>query len=282
MRRTLVPLSLLVVATAMCALLSSRPAIAASGPAIAAPHILCPLPDPQAGPQVVACCPVPLNAPDASRPSIQPICCQPTACCLSASCCPTVPCGSGSLTITASPNPSTAGRTVMISGQLTGSSASGVQVTLWRERAGQSAFHVLATTRTVSAGHYALTLGRGKVMADQAWYVTANGLHSATIRQQVRALVGLSSSSRSATVGGGAVALHGHVTPSHAGERVLVEQSRGGGWRVIARARLDKTSSYTVSDRFAQTGPVRLRVVLPADARNTTSVSPTLTVMVKP
>jgi hypothetical protein len=118
-------------------------------------------------------------------------------------------------------------------------------------------------------------------MADQAWYVTANGLHSATLRQRVRALVALSASSPSARVGT-ALALHGHVTPSHAGNTVLVEQTRGGGWRVIARPRLDKSSSYTVSHRFAQQGRVRLRVVLPADARNTTSVSPTLTVTVKP
>jgi hypothetical protein len=63
------------------------------------------------------------------------------------------------------------------------------------------------------------------------------------------------------------------VTPSHAGERVLIEMSRGGAWHVIARARLSRGSSYVVSHHFARSGAARFRVVLKGDRRNRRSVS---------
>ena len=168
----------------------------------------------------------------------------------------------------------------MISGGLTSNPVSGAQVVLWRELAGQSSFHQFAQTTTDSAGQYTFTMKRGSVNADQQWYVTANGLTSSTLEQTVNALVGLAAAPHTATAGQ-PVALTGHVTPSHAGQVVLIEQSRGGSWAVIARPRLSRSSGYTLSHKFSRAGAVKLRAVLPADARNNRSNSPTLTVTVK-
>jgi hypothetical protein len=171
---------------------------------------------------------------------------------------------------------------VVITGGFTTNPQSGVPAVLWRELAGQSSFHQMSQTTTDSSGHYTFTLGRGKVMADQAWYVTAGGLRTSTLQQKVNAVVGLASSARS-TVVGHVIRLSGRVTPSHAGEVVLVEARRGGGsWQVIARPHLDHASSYATSGHFAQPGPVQVKAVLPADKRNPRSTSPTVTLTVKP
>lgn len=168
----------------------------------------------------------------------------------------------------------------MISGGLTSNPVSGAQVVLWRELAGQSSFHQLAQTTTDSAGQYTFTMRRGSVNADQRWYVTANGLTSPTLQQEVNALVGLAAASHTAKAGQ-PVALTGHVAPSHAGAIVLIQQSRGGSWVVIARPRLSHSSGFTLSHKFSHAGAVKLRAVLPADARNNRSNSPTLIVTVK-
>jgi len=273
MRRPIVLLSLLLVA-AFSALVMAGPA----GAAHLSPRVLCP--------QANTCCPTPPASQDA-RAHVTPVCCQQTTaccpsgtCCSAATCCTATACPSGSLTISASPNPSTAPGKVTVSGVLTTSPAAGVTVALWREQAGQSSFHQLTMTTTDSSGHYTFTLKRGTVMADQAWYATAGSLRSATIDQQVRALVGLASSSHT-PVAGSTIALHGIVSPSHAGAVVLIEQRRGSTWRVIARPRLSKGSGYSISHRFARAGKTELRAVLARSTRNLASTSPTVTLTVR-
>ncbi len=91
--------------------------------------------------------------------------------------------------------------------------------------------------------------------------MTASGEHSATIDQHVAAQVTLTRS------------LHVHVTPNHAGERVWLEQSESGGWTVIARARLNGSSSAVLTAAVSANRPVKLRAVLPGDGRNVTSYS---------
>jgi hypothetical protein len=271
MRRSIV-FSLLLVAASVAAMWI----LALAGPAGARPNIICP----QGAHIVPPCCPLP---PAADGQSAQPICCTnaqcpcQTACCpQGGTCCPT-PCTPGVPTITSSPSPSKAGQKVVVSG----TAGSGAAVTLWRKLPGQSSFQQVSTTSADSTGKYTFTLARGTVMTDQEWYVISNGKQSTTLTQQVQALVALASSARS-TVVGRAVVLRGHVTPSHTGEKVLLEVSRGGTWQVIARPRLGRGSVYSVSHRFAKSGAVKLRVVLPRDSRNVRSTSSTLTVTVKP
>jgi hypothetical protein len=170
---------------------------------------------------------------------------------------------------------------VVISGVLTASPVSGAQVVLWREKAGQSSFQQVAQTTTNASGDYTFTRARGTVMADQTWYVTADSLRSAALNETVRALVALTPSAHTIAAGQ-AVVLSGHVTPSHAGDVVLIELRSGSGWRVIARPRLSKGSSYSLSHRFMHAGNSELRAVLGLDARNLASDSPTVKLTVKP
>jgi len=273
MRRSVFLLSLLLAA--------AIPALVLAGPAGAkhlSPRIVCP--------QISTCCPTPTDGQTANSHAAQ-VCCQQTTtccpssgtCCPSGTCCTSTTCPSGGLTISASPNPSTAPGKVTVSGVLSTSPAGGVTVALWREQAGQSSFRQMATTTTDSSGRYSFTLKRGTVLADQTWYVTANSLRSATIDQRVRALVALASSSHT-VLAGQSIALHGKVSPSHAGGVVLIEQRRGSSWHVIARPRLSRSSSYAISHRFTQTGQTKLRAVLAGNARNLTSTSPTVSLTV--
>ncbi len=288
MRRLIVPSSLLLLAASLCVVALLSPA----GAAGSTPRIECPQ-QRDRGSVVQPCCPTPVNAPD--RGSTSTVCCvqsnaccaQSAACCTTACCttaccttaCCTTPCTSGALTIASSPDPSTAGRKVVISGGLTSNPAvSGVKVVLWRELSGQTTFHQVTNTTTNSAGQYKITLARGKVNADQKWYVTASGLQSPTLQQHVDAVVGIAG--LHAISAGQGMLLRGHVTPSHAGQVVLIEQRRGGQWAVIARPRLGHNSNYGVMHRFARAGTVVLRTVLPGDARNNRSNSATLTVTV--
>jgi len=278
MRRLIIPSSLLFVVATLCVLPMPSPA----GAAWSLPRIICPQ---QPGSGIVPCCPLPVEAPNGaigteSRPQIVPCCPQSgTNCCAATACC-TTPCTPGSLTIAASPNPSTAGRKVVISGGLTSTPAAGATVALWRELSGQSSFHQVAQTTTDSTGQYKFTLKRGTVNADQQWYVTANGLQSPTLDQQVNALVDLAG--LHSVVIGQAMLLGGHVTPSHAGQVVLIEQRKGSQWAVIARPRLGQTSNYGVMRRFTRAGKVALKTVFPGDSRNIRSSSTTLTTTVTP
>lgn len=273
MRRSIVFSSLLVAAS-VAALWILTLTMAAPAGAIQCPQQ-------QSGPRIIPpCCPLP---PARDGQAAQPICCTntqcpcQTACCPqgAATCCTPTPCVPATPTISASPSPSKAGQKVVISG----TAGSGATVTLWRELAGQSSFKQVSTTSADSTGKYTFTLARGTVMTDQQWYVISNGARSTTIAQQVAAVVALASSARS-TVVGRAVVLRGHVTPSHTGQRVLIEVSHGSTWQVIARPRLGRGSVYSVSHRFAKSGTVKLRVVLQRDSRNVRSTSGTVTVKV--
>ena len=281
MRRLIVPSSLLFLAASLCVLAMLSPA----GAAGSVPHIVCPQ---QARPSVVPCCPVPVDGTNgtSSSPHVLPCCtqsstcCPTTTCCTQTACCAT-PCTLGALTIASSPDPSTAGQKIVISGGVTSNPPpTGAQVVLWREMSGQSTFHQVAQTTTDSAGQYKFTLKRGMINADQRWYVTANGLQSPTLHQHVKALVGLTG--LHSVVVGQAMLLRGHVTPSHAGQVILIEQREGGTWTVVARPRLGHASDYGVMRRFTRSGTVALRTVLPGDSRNDRSGSGTLTVTVKP
>lgn len=157
----------------------------------------------------------------------------------------------------------------------------GSTVTLWQELPGQTSFHQVAQTKLDSGGAYTFSFGRGKVSSDRRWYVTAQGLKSATVDQLVAAAVALTPSSRN-TRAGRSIKLHGRVSPSHAGETLLIERRAGSRWLVMARPRLSRTSTYSISHRFARAGKAVLRAVLRADSRNQTSTSRIVTITVRP
>lgn len=202
--------------------------------------ILCPLTGP-----VMTCCPPPV-----AQPGFIP-------------CCP-VPVDTGcqpSLTISASPDPMTAGAAVTISGALTRSSGGGVTVQLWQRAAGESAFSKVGTATTGASGSWSMTIAAGTVMTNRSWYATAAGLRSTTVAESVSAVV---------TLHAGAARLSGKVTPAHPRARVRLQRLTGDKWVTIARTRLTRRSSFS----FARAGiHGTVRVLVAADKENALSAS---------
>jgi phospholipase C len=184
---------------------------------------------------------------------------------------------SSRVTINAAPNPSTAGGPVIIYGRLFGAAHAGIPVVLWQRLAWQRHFHRVLRTFTDIRGVYAIVRRPGSVEINRRWYVTAHAFRSRTVNERVHALVTLLASSNS-VVPGDSVTFGGHVRPSHARQRVLLEQRGGNGWQVIARPRLDRFSDFSAQHRFSQSGTVSLRVVLPGDLRNIKSYSPVIAI----
>ncbi len=188
-------------------------------------------------------------------------------------CCPGTARCATRLTIDGDPNPSTAGQSVVISGRLLGASAtSSTRVVLWHQLPGQRQFHRVASTTVNPLGLYEIVRPGGTVDTNRRWYVTANDLRSPTITQRVQALVTLSEAATTVN-SGDVVRVSGHVTPSHAGQRVLLQQLIAGAWTTVASLRLDSTSSYATQRKLRGDGPIELRTVLPADRQNIRSYS---------
>jgi len=173
------------------------------------------------------------------------------------------------VTVTVTPNPSTAGTPVVISGRVRARKPGALAVTLWRMRPQDRRFHVATRTRTDAQGHYMVAVSG--VATNTRWYAVARGAKSRTVALRVRALMSLLPS-ETLPAPGDRIVLSGHVTPFHGGDRVVVQRLLPGGWRRLALLRLDRQSNFAVAERFT-TGEVRLRAVLPAGARNVRSSS---------
>jgi hypothetical protein len=221
--------------------------------------IVCPLAH---GAAVPVCCGPPVVQPDATPccaanlPTAGPVCCPANAVC-------TVP-----LTISANPNPSAERDQVTISGRLLAGQA-GMDVALWQELPGQTQFTTIAHAATDTMGNYTFTQAP---VIDRRWYVTSGSQQSTTIDQWVGARVKVTATNVGRHGAGRIVELSGHVAPSHAGERVLIERLVAGQWKVLARARLGPASNYRIA-RLMPRGAIELRAFLPADSRNAESAS---------
>jgi phospholipase C len=187
-------------------------------------------------------------------------------------CCPSNALCATPLSIADTPNPSGAADPLLISGRLFGHRAH-TRVTLWNELPGWRRFTPVTDASTDSTGLYYFVRRAGATQTNRRLYVTAAGLHSRTVSQQVRSVITLSPSDM--TPGPAEpVTLSGRVTPSHAGQQVSVEQLEVGGWRVIAKPRLDRASTFSTVQTFPGQGIMQLRVKLDGDDHNITSYSP--------
>jgi hypothetical protein len=218
----------------------------ASAPARGVSHvIICPLEPAGTAPP---CC----GPPIATAGSATPVCCgtpEPVTC----------PLG---LTLSSSADPSVAGQKLTLSGHWPGGTA-GQTVDLWQELPGAKTFKHVASTTTDSLGDFKFV--RKGVETNRKWYVKAGGEQSATVDQQVVAIVTVEY--------GGANHYRGRVTPDHAGEHVWVERKSHGNWAVIARVRLSGKSTYAFTRNLCNTTS---RVVFPGDRRNVRSPSETM------
>ncbi len=263
--RLVLSLVLLAVAAASLALAS---AIASATAARAT--IVCPL----AGTKKVPCCGPPVVKARGTR--AVPCCygtepAQPI-------CCPTATAGNTCLTIATSPDPSSSGAQVVIGGRLLIGGA-GRTVSLWQRLPQQTRFQPVAhaTATTNSAGAYLMVRPSGPVQTNRQWYVSADGLRSRTITQSVRAVVTLAASA-ALIAPGDPETLTGHVSPSHAGQRVKVELNAGAGWQTIAQPLLGAGSNYSVTYRFTRAGSLQVKTVFAGDKRNVASSSPVVTI----
>jgi hypothetical protein len=259
-RRSIVIVLAVMAAAASGLALGASAGGASSAAAHPIAHIICPL---GAGrTMTVPCCGPPISGAQAVYP-----------CCAGAA---MIACPVPAATISASPEPSLSGAVVTISGVVTGA---GTAVQLWQELPGRASFSVVASTTADSAGAYRFTLPAGSVTTNRSWYVTAGRVHSATLSHQVKAKLSFTASPRR-TPAGRRMTLSGTVAPSHAGERVLLQRQAGTGWKLVARVPLSAASRFRTRIRFTRAGRVRLRVLLPADARNVQSQTGVITLTV--
>lgn len=226
--------------------------------------ILCPE---QAGSH---CCSPPTGAAD-----VPPNDCCPQTCCPDTA----QTCQLGQVSISSRPDPSVEGRPVTISGRVFGAAA-GQTVYLWQKLPGQAGFRRVAQATTGAAGAYTIVRGAGAIQMNRTWYVTAGAGTSPTLVQHVSALIGLSASPGHPGAGH-PVTFSGHVAPSHAGERVVLQQHAAKGWTRIARGTLGPKSRFVLHHKFAHKGVAMLRVLLAADALNTQSASAPVRVSVR-
>jgi len=185
----------------------------------------------------------------------------------------------GRLTIYAQPNPTAAGDAVRIFGRLQRSRSAHARVVLWHRLAGWRRFHLAARTTTNASGRYAIERGPGVVQTNRSWYVVAEGRRSRTLEQRVHALVTVGASQTTAAPGD-PVTLSGHVSPSHAGQYVMIEVQYGARWVTIARPRLDRASHFSAAYPFPSDAVDQVRAVLAGDQRNLRSYSPVVSISV--
>ncbi len=187
------------------------------------------------------------------------------------------------LTLRAVPHSIIAGESVLIYGRLTGPNPAGQAIRLYHRINPQPGFSLIGVTKTDSAGLYEFTREEGVVNTNRSWYVRGPGLtHSHTVHERVAALVSLAASTTSGDTRH-PIVFSGHVTPDHAGNRVLLQVNTGRGdeWRTIKSGRIGPGSNYQIPAGFRTPGERDVRVVLPGDARNIRTASDPVSVIIQ-
>jgi phospholipase C len=182
------------------------------------------------------------------------------------------------LSLASSPNPSTDGQAVTISGRLFGPRHARSVVLLWRRLPGERRFHPTAVTRTDRSGNYSLTV---VLDGNRWWYVTARGFRSRTVHQRVASLITLASSETRAAPSD-EVTFSGSVSPPHSGQQLTLQELGPTGWQPVAQGTLDGASTFSVDYAFTTDGTYQLRAFLLGGKHNIDSHSPTVIVTVNP
>ncbi len=182
------------------------------------------------------------------------------------------------LTISVVHNPTVAGQKVVVSGRL-GGAGGGVTVTLWRRMPGQRSARISTRTHTTRGGRYSFTMKPGAVSTNRYWYVTGSGLQSRTVYVRVQAAITLGASDYQPTPGE-SLQFSGHTGPSHAKQKLVLQQNTGHGWQALARPWLDRNSNWATTRSFASQQTVQVRAFLRGGTRNANSYSPVLTLQV--
>jgi phospholipase C len=197
---------------------------------------------------------------------------------------PRLPLAQG-LSISATPNPLTAGRQVRVFGQLVGArrgvNRCGITIVLWRRFPGQRTFNAIARTRTLAGGRYSFVFRAGSVSTNRDWYATTRGLASRVVTESVRPAVTLTSSATFA-VAGDAETFSGQIEPGAVGERVSLQRRVGPRWVTLARPRLKRGSTYALIHAFTTGRTEQWRALVPASIRNLQSSSSVVRIKIAP
>ncbi|HSO99414.1 MAG TPA: hypothetical protein VLP43_10720 [Solirubrobacteraceae bacterium] len=189
------------------------------------------------------------------------------------------------MTINATPNPIPAGQGVLIYGRLNTAHNAGRTVVLYHHINGtHTSFSVIGHTTTDPTGYYSFTRGAGVVETNRQWFTRLAGhpaVHSRTVSERVAALVRIAAAATNGTTRH-ALTFTGHVTPNHAGNRVVLQEQTGGDdWTNIASKRLGPGSNYSISHAWRTPGAHVVRVTLPSDLRNLAGHSDTVDVTIQ-
>ncbi len=197
---------------------------------------------------------------------------------------PRLPLAKG-ITIYASPNPLTAGGPVRVFGALTdvrrGVKRCGVAIVLWRRFPTQRRFSAVERTRTLAGGRFSFVLPANSVASNRDWMVTARGLRSRVVAEQVRPLVTLASTATFA-VAGDAETLSGKLAPGQGGQRVTLQRRVGPRWSTDALPRLGRDGTFALSHTFTTGRTEQWRAMVPTTIHNLGSVSPVLKIRIAP
>jgi hypothetical protein len=187
------------------------------------------------------------------------------------------------LTIGVTPNPISAGESVLIYGALQGTAIANQPIVLYHRVNPQARYSVVSRTVTSATGFYEFPRADGVVVSNREWFVRGpDGTHSLTVHEKVSALVNVSSNV-SSTDTSTPVMFTGAVAPDHAGQRIALQvpSAHGNGWQTFASGRLNSASQFTITHRFARPGIETVRAYFSGDARNIASESDSITVSVQ-
>jgi hypothetical protein len=179
------------------------------------------------------------------------------------------------LSISAAPNPVVFGKTVAITGKLTGSDSAGETVTLRDDPFPFSNFGNPTSTTTKADGTYSFTVAPTVNTKYQATAKSKSPATSPVLTELVAPRVGLVVSDLTPKVGQ-TVTFRGRVYPPHDGQNVLLQRHNSTGWHTLTKTPLvhatDTFSSYSIKRKITRNGT--FRVVKPKDTDHARGVSP--------
>lgn len=185
------------------------------------------------------------------------------------------------LSISAAPNPVVFGKTVAITGKLTGADNAGETVTLREDPFPFNNFGNPTSTTTKADGTYAFTV---KPTVNTKYQATAKSKSPATspeLTVLVAPRVGFVVGDLTPKVGQ-KVTFKGRVYPPHDGQTVLLQRRNSTGWHTVATIPLVHATAtysyYSVKRKVTRDGT--FRVIKPADTDHTRGRSTKRTVRV--
>ena len=178
----------------------------------------------------------------------------------------------GNLTLAAAPNPVKFGRSVTLSGKLTGANNSGKPVGLFADPFPYNSFTKVTTATTSATGDYSTTQ---KPSVNTRYKASQGGNQSAIITVLVRPAVSLRLSDYTPKRGQ-RVRFSGRVCPQHDGSSVSIQRRYSRGYRTIRKTTLrdipgSACSRYRKTVRVSRDG--RFRTVIGSHADHAKGIS---------